>query len=159
MAFQVRVLAFDEGASIPKRHTGEGEDLSPAIEWTDVPEGTRGFALVADDPDAPSGVWTHWLLWDIPASEHGLAEGFQPGRVGTTGTNDFGHLGYGGPMPPPGHGPHRYFFKLYALDMSRLMLSPGAHRWELDKTLRGHVIAEAWVMGRYERKVAEGALV
>ena len=151
MAFRVRVLAFDEGATIPQRHTGEGEDLSPAIEWEDLPDGTRSLALLVDDPDAPSGVWTHWLLWDIPSSEHGLAEGFQPGRVGVSGINDFGKEGYGGPMPPMGHGPHRYFFKLYALDMSRLNLHSGTKRWEFEKALRGHVISEAWAMGRYER--------
>jgi Raf kinase inhibitor-like YbhB/YbcL family protein len=151
MAFRVRVLAFDEGATIPTRHTGEGEDLSPALEWEDLPEGTRSLALLMDDPDAPAGVWTHWLLWDIPAAEHGLAEGFEPGRVGITGTNDFAKPGYGGPMPPKGHGPHRYYFKLYALDMTSLRLHPDTKRWEFEKALRGHVISEAWAMGRYER--------
>jgi Raf kinase inhibitor-like YbhB/YbcL family protein len=158
MAFHLRVLAFNEGASIPKRHSGEGEDFSPAIEWADLPNGTRSLALIVDDPDAPAGVWTHWLLWDIPAAENGLAEGFQPGRLGSSGTNDFGRLGYGGPLPPLGHGPHRYFFKLYAIDTTRLMLPAGSKRWELDKALRGHVIGEAWAMGRYERPLADGAI-
>lgn len=151
MAFRVRVLAFDEGATIPQKYTGEGEDLSPAVEWEDLPDGTRSLALMMDDPDAPAGVWTHWLMWDIPTSEHGIAEGFQPGRVGVTGTNDFGKEGYGGPMPPKGHGPHRYYFKLYALDMPSLRLHHDTKRWEFEKALRGHVISEAWAMGRYER--------
>jgi len=152
MAFHVRVLSFDEGETIPKRHTGEGENLSPAVEWEDVPNGTRSLALIVDDPDAPAGVWNHWLLWDIPAAEHGLAEGFQTGRVGTSGFNDFGEEGYGGPMPPKDHGPHRYFFKLYALDTSRLMLHHGSKRTDLDKALRGHVLGETWAMGKYERR-------
>ncbi len=152
MAFRVRVLAFDEGAEIPRRHTGEGEDLSPALEWEDLPSGTRSLAVLMDDPDAPAGVWTHWMLWDIPSGEHGIPEGFVPGRVGTSGTNDFGKEGYGGPMPPQGHGPHRYYFKVYALDMSRLNLHAGTKRWEFEKALRGHVIEETWVMGRYERR-------
>ncbi|MBI5084388.1 MAG: YbhB/YbcL family Raf kinase inhibitor-like protein [Acidobacteria bacterium] len=151
MAFKIRVLAFNEGEQIPKRHTCDGENLSPTIEWEDAPPGTRSFALVVDDPDAPSGVWTHWILWDIPGSEHGLAEGFLPGRIGTSGTNDFGDEGYGGPCPPKGHGPHRYFFKLYALDTSRLMLHEGSDRHGIDKGLRGHDLAEAWAMGTYER--------
>ncbi len=151
MAFHVRVLAFNEGEAIPKRHTGEGENLSPAVEWEELPNGTRSLALIVDDPDAPAGVWNHWLLWDIPAAQHGLAEGFQIGRIGTSGINDFGEEGYGGPMPPKGHGPHRYFFKLYALDTSKLMLHEGSKRWELDKALRGHVIGETWAMGKYER--------
>jgi len=152
MSFRVRVLAFDEGETIPKRHTGEGENLSPAVEWEDLPNGTRSLVLVVEDPDAPAGVWNHWLLWDIPASEHGLPEGFQVGRLGTSGVNDFGEEGYGGPMPPSGHGPHRYFFKVYAIDTSKLMLHSGSKRWDLEKALRGHVIEEACAMGRYERK-------
>jgi hypothetical protein len=152
MAFRIRSLAFDEGGWIPKRHTGEGEDLSPPLEWQDLPPGTRSLALVMDDPDAPGGVWTHWILWDIPVTETGLAEGFTPGRLGESGVNDFGKEGYNGPMPPRGHGPHRYFFKLYALDTRHLMVASGVKRHEFDKALRGHVLEETWTMGRYERK-------
>ncbi|MEJ5368753.1 MAG: YbhB/YbcL family Raf kinase inhibitor-like protein [Bryobacteraceae bacterium] len=152
MAFRIRSLAFDEGGWIPARHTGEGEDLSPALEWQDIPPGTRSLALVMDDPDAPGGVWTHWILWDIPVTETGLAEGFVPGRLGYSGVNDFGKEGYNGPMPPRGHGPHRYFFRLYALDTRHLMVSAGVKRHEFDKALRGHIIDECAVMGRYERK-------
>lgn len=152
MAFRIRSLAFDEGGWIPKRHTGEGEDLSPPLEWQDVPPGTRSLALVMDDPDAPAGVWTHWILWDIPVTETGLAEGFVPGRLGVSGVNDFGKEGYNGPMPPRGHGPHRYFFKLYALDTRHLMVAEGVKRHEFDKALMGHILEETWTMGRYERK-------
>ncbi len=152
MAFRIRSLAFDEGGWIPARHTGEGEDLSPALEWQDIPPGTRSLALVMDDPDAPGGVWTHWILWDIPLTEAGLAEGFVPGRLGISGVNDFGKEGYNGPMPPRGHGPHRYFFRLYALDTRHLMVSSGVKRHEFDKALRGHIIDETATMGRYERK-------
>lgn len=152
MAFRIRSLAFDEGGWIPKRHTGEGEDLSPPLEWQDVPPGTRSLALVMDDPDAPAGVWTHWILWDIPVTETGLPEGFVPGRLGISGVNDFGKEGYNGPMPPRGHGPHRYFFKLYALDTRHLMVAAGVKRHEFDKALMGHILEETWTMGRYERK-------
>jgi len=152
MAFKVRVPAFREGEPIPKRHSCEGEDLSPAVEWTEAPAGAKSFALIVDDPDAPVGVWNHWLLWDIPANTTSIPEGFQPGRIGVSGKNDFGKTGYGGPCPPKGHGPHRYYFKLFALDVERLSVPSGARRAELDKALKSHVIGEAWTMGRYERR-------
>jgi Raf kinase inhibitor-like YbhB/YbcL family protein len=152
MPFRLESPAFAEGATIPKLHTCEGADLSPALEWSGEPEGTKSFALIVDDPDAPVGVWNHWLLWDIPASTRALAQGFKAGQAGESGTNDFGRLGYGGPCPPKGHGPHRYFFKLMALDVPSLGLRRGARRAELDRTLGGHVLAEAQRMGRYERK-------
>jgi hypothetical protein len=133
-------------------HTCEGEDLSPALEWTGEPDGARSFALIMDDPDAPVGTWNHWLLWDIPRSAHALPQGFKAGQLGESGKNDFGKLGYGGPCPPQGHGPHRYFFRLYALDVALLNLRVGAERSELDRALRSHVLAEAQYMGRYERK-------
>jgi Raf kinase inhibitor-like YbhB/YbcL family protein len=152
MAFRIRVLAFDQGETIPVRYTGEGENVSPAVEWDGVPSGTKSLALIVDDPDAPGGTWTHWLMWDIPAAEHGLAEAYLPHRLGTSGVNDFGNEGYGGPMPPKGHGPHRYFFKLIAIDTPRLLLHGGLKRWDLDKALRGHIIDEAWTMGTFERQ-------
>ena len=152
MAFKVKVPAFREGETIPKRHSCEGNDLSPAVEWSEAPPGTKSFALIVDDPDAPVGTWNHWLLWDIPATTASIPEGFQPGRVGTSGNNDFGKPGYGGPCPPKGHGPHRYYFKLFALDIDRLGLAAGAKRADLDKTLKSHVIGETWTMGRYERR-------
>lgn len=152
MAFQLTVAGFREGETIPKQHTCEGKDVSPALAWEGAPAGTQSFALIMDDPDAPVGTWNHWLLWDIPATVNSLAEGYRPGTLGTDGTNDFGKTGYGGPCPPRGHGPHRYYFRLYALDVPQLKLPARARRAELDKALRGHVLAEAVYMGRYERR-------
>jgi len=152
MEFKLIVSAFADGGAIPKLNTGEGADLSPALEWSGEPPDTKSFALIVDDPDAPAGTWNHWLLWDVPASVHSVAQGFRPGQLGVSGANDFGKPGYGGPMPPRGHGPHRYFFKLHALDVPTLGLRAGAKRAELDRALKGHVLAEARHMGRYERR-------
>ncbi len=152
MAFHLSIGAFAEGTAIPILQTCEGADVSPGLEWGEAPRETKSFALIVDDPDAPAGTWNHWLLWDIPGSVHALPQGFKPGQLGQSGTNDFGKLGYGGPCPPKGHGPHRYFFKLYALDVATLELKPGARRAEIDAALRGHVLAQAEYMGRYERK-------
>ncbi len=152
MSFKLIVHGFRDGETIPKRYTCEGEDLSPAITWEDAPGAARSFVLIMDDPDAPAGTWNHWLLWDIPATETELAERFRPGVTGASGTNDFGRRGYGGPCPPKGHGAHRYFFKLYALDVASLSLATGARRAELDTAIQGHILAEAHYMGRYERK-------
>lgn len=151
MAFKVRVEGFAEGASIPRRWTCDGEDISPALEWAGEPSGTKSFALIVDDPDAPGGTWNHWLVWDIPASIHSLAEGIGEGSVGKSGTNDFGRLGYGGPCPPRAKGPHRYFFRIFALDTSSIGLRSGAKRPALEKALRKHAIAEDAYMGRYGR--------
>jgi Raf kinase inhibitor-like YbhB/YbcL family protein len=152
MAFQVRVPAFREGDPIPKRHTCEGQDLSPAVEWAGAPPHTKSFALILDDPDAPMGVWNHWLLWDIPSDRTSIPEGFKPGDFGVSGNSDFGKPGYGGPCPPKGHGPHRYYFKLFALAVERLGLKAGARRAELDRAIKPHITAESWAMGRCERK-------
>ena len=152
MALKLIIPAFSDGAVIPKLHTCEGADLSPSIEWSGEPAEAASFALIVDDPDAPVGTWNHWLLHDIPAAVHSLAQGYKPGQLGVSGTNDFGKQGYGGPCPPKGHGPHRYFFKLYALGAASLGLKAGAKRAEIDRALRGHVLGEAQYMGRYERK-------
>ena len=152
MAFKILCGAFPEGATIPKLHTCEGADLSPALEWSGEPPDTKSFVLVMDDPDAPAGTWNHWLLWDIPRSVHSLAQGFKPGRVGESGTNDLGKTGYGGPAPPKGHGPHRYYFRLLAVDTETLGLRVGAKRADLDCALETHVLDQALYMGRYERK-------
>lgn len=152
MSMTIVIAAFPEGGAIPEIHTGEGADISPAIEWSGAPETAQSYALVADDPDAPAGVWTHWLLWDIPRVVTALSQGFKAGRLGQSGTNDFGRTGYGGPMPPKGHGPHRYFFKLYALDVPALHLAAGARRTAFDRAVNGHVLAEASYMGRFERR-------
>ncbi len=152
MAFKLIVTGFVEGAVIPNLQTCDGADLSPSFEWSGEPGGTRSFALIVDDPDAPVGTWNHWLLWDIPASVHALAQGFKAGQLGQSGLNDFGRSGYNGPCPSRGHGPHRYFFKLHALDVQSLGLRAGARRAELDRALEGHVLAKTEYMGRYERR-------
>jgi len=150
MEFQIMSAAFDEGAPIPTRHTGEGPDVSPPLEWSGAPEDTREFALICDDPDAPTAKpWVHWVLYGIAAEKTSLAEDDRGG--GIEGRNDFGRPDYGGPMPPRGHGTHRYFFKLYALD-APLTLKAGATKEQLLEAMEGHVLATAQTVGTYERK-------
>lgn len=152
MSFKLVLSAFADGAVIPKLHTCEGADLAPALEWSGEPEGTKSFALIVDDPDAPGGTWNHCLLFDLPPEVHTLPQGFKPGHLTVSGTNDFGRTGYNGPCPPKGHGPHRYSFKVFAVDVPSLDIAPGAKRAEIERALRGHVLARAEYMGRYERK-------
>jgi len=152
VTFTLESPAFAAGATIPKLYTCEGADVSPELRWQDAPAGTRSFALIVDDPDAPGRTFTHWVLFDIPADRTSLPEGLQPGDVGVAGRNDFGKTGYGGPCPPPGHGPHRYFFTLYALDTETLNLERGASRTEVERAMSGHIVGKAQLMGRYERK-------
>ena len=151
MAFKLFSSTFSDGGWIPSLHTCEGADVSPSLEWSGEPAGTRSFALVVDDPDAPSGTWTHWLLFDIPPTVHTMAQGYKAGSVGVSGKNDFGKLGYGGPCPPKGHGPHRYFFKLCALDVATLEITAGVTAAGVTRALEGHVLGEARYMGRFER--------
>ena len=115
MGFQVFSSAFADGGWIPDLHTCSGADISPAIEWSGAPTDTRSFALLVEDPDAPAGVWCHWLLYDLGGQIRALPQGYKPGSLGISGSNDFGKPGYGGPCPPKGHAPHRYFFRLSAL--------------------------------------------
>lgn len=139
--------AFADGERIPRRHSCEGEDVSPALSWSGAPAETRSLALVVDDPDAPVGTFTHWLAWAIPPDADGLGEGEPaPGE----GRNGFGAPGWRGPCPPPGHGPHRYFFRLHALD-AEPALAAGADRRQFERALEGHVLATAELMGLYER--------
>jgi Raf kinase inhibitor-like YbhB/YbcL family protein len=147
MVFRVFSSAFAEGGWIPPLHSCHGADVSPSLEWAGAPAGTLSFALIVDDPDAPMGTWNHWLLYDIPADVHTLAQGSR--GVGVAATNDFGKPGYGGPCPPAGS-PHRYYFKLYALDVEKLGVGAGARRAELDAAMQGHVLAEAQYMGRFQ---------
>ena len=151
MAFTLTSPGFTHGAHVPVRFTCDGDDVSPALQWAHPPTGTAAFALVLDDPDAPSGTFTHWLMCDIPATAKGLPERFHSDTMGTSGTNDFGRIGYGGPCPPKGHGVHHYHFHLHALDR-RLSLPPAFSRDDLDAALRGHVIGTATLMGTYERR-------
>jgi Raf kinase inhibitor-like YbhB/YbcL family protein len=152
MAFELESSVFQHGGTIPARFTGTGEDVSPPLQWRGTPQGAQSLALIVDDPDAPHGTFTHWLLWDIPPTQNALAEGWRPGSLGKSGRTDFDKVGYGGPMPPPGHGPHRYFFRLYALDRPELGLREGASRAEVERAMEGHVLATAEWMGRFERK-------
>jgi Raf kinase inhibitor-like YbhB/YbcL family protein len=145
--FVLQSSAFREGGPIPRRHSCEGADLSPPLSWSGAPEDARSLALVVDDPDAPVGTFTHWLAWALDPSAEGLGEG-QAAPV--EGRNDFGTSGYRGPCPPPGHGRHRYSFRLYALD-SDIDLSPGAGQGELQRALEGHTLAIAELIGTYER--------
>ncbi len=153
-SFQLTSTAFIEGATIPTRYSCEGRDSSPPLAWSGVPEGTKSFALTCVDPDAPVGDWIHWIAWNIPAEITSLGEGINPKdqKSFTQGTNSWGRTGYGGPCPPRGHGAHRYYFTLYALDIANLDLSPSVHLPELQKALGGHLLAKASLMGRYERK-------
>jgi len=152
MEIKVKSEAFEEGGMIPKKYTCDGEDASPPISWTGVPEGTEALALICDDPDAPVGTWVHWVIFNIPPDTTGLSENIPPERVlesgARQGRNDFGNIGYGGPCPP--RGTHRYYFKLYALD-KKVDLEPGATKDELLKAMEGHILAEGRLMGRYKR--------
>jgi Raf kinase inhibitor-like YbhB/YbcL family protein len=139
--------AFAGGQPIPQRHSCEGEDLSPPLSWTDVPEGATSLALIVDDPDAPGGTFTHWLGWGLDPAAGGLGEGE---AAPVEGRNDFGATGYRGPCPPPGHGPHRYFFRLHALE-DELELEPGAGRAGLEQALAGRSVSVTELMGTYER--------
>jgi hypothetical protein len=144
--------AFEAGRAIPRKHTGEGEDVSPALSWSNVPDATRSFALICHDPDAPlvkPGAYgfVHWVLYGLPGDARNLAEG---AKLGTAGRNDFGAEGYGGPMPPEGHGPHHYFFWLLALD-AEPDLPAGLTMADLLERIEPHVIAMNRLVGTYER--------
>jgi Raf kinase inhibitor-like YbhB/YbcL family protein len=146
--------AFAEGEAIPKQYTGEGKDVSPPLIWSDQPAGTESFALICDDPDAPRPVpWVHWVMFGIPADVHELPEGVptqgQLPSGARQGKNDFGNTGYGGPMPPRGPA-HRYYFKLYALD-GPLNLQAGATKQQIEQAMKGHILAQGTLMGKYQR--------
>lgn len=153
MVLKLETPAFQDGARIPVNFTCEGRDLSPALVWSGVPGGARSLVLICDDPDAPAGTWVHWVLYGMAPSRTSLPEGLpadpQIQGVGVQGKNDFKKLGYGGPCPPRGKA-HRYMFKLYALD-STLALKPGAKKAEVERAMKGHVVAEARVSGTYQR--------
>jgi Raf kinase inhibitor-like YbhB/YbcL family protein len=154
MTIQLTSSAFTEGASIPAKYTCDGQDSSPPLKWSDLPQGARSLALVADDPDAPAGTWVHWVIYNIPSTVTELPEGLPTTETisngAAQGANDFKRLGYGGPCPPRGN-PHRYFFKLYALD-TELSLKPGATKKELLRAMEGHILAQGQLLGTYKRK-------
>jgi Raf kinase inhibitor-like YbhB/YbcL family protein len=139
--------AFHEGGNIPSKFTCDGSDTSPPLQIDGVPSGAKSLALIADDPDAPGGLFTHWLIWNVPPQTTSIPEG--GATKGIQGTNDFGKLGYRGPCPPPGA--HRYSFKIFALDRE-LDLRAGAKRSQVEMAMKGHVIAHGELVGRYARK-------
>jgi len=150
---EISSRAFEAGGMIPSKYTCDGEGISPPLHWSDPPAGTQSFALVSDDPDAPVGTWVHWVVWNIPATARALDENLAKKESlpsgANQGTNDFRRIGYGGPCPPSGT--HRYFFKLYALDTT-LSLPPHTTKSVLDKAMRGHILAQAELMGKYRRQ-------
>jgi Raf kinase inhibitor-like YbhB/YbcL family protein len=147
MAIQITSTAFKEGDKIPRQYTCDGKNVSPPLAWTNVPTNTVSLALIMDDPDAPSGTWVHWVLFNLPASTSGLAQGNDGG--GIQGKNDFNKLGYGGPCPPRGVS-HRYYIKLYALD-NVLDLKGGASKAQVERAMQGHILAQGQLMGKYGR--------
>jgi len=149
----LKTTSFEPGGFIPKRFTCEAADVSPALAWGDPPAGTQSFAIIEDDPDAPSGTFVHWLVYDLPAAYRRLPEALsgndQMAGGGRQGTNDFSRTGYSGPCPPRGK-PHRYFIRFYALD-TKTNLRPAASRAELDAAMQGHILAQAELMGLFKR--------
>ena len=158
MALILTSTAFTTGSAVPRRHTGDGEDLSPSLAWSGIPPETREFALIADDPDAPSSQpWVHWVIAKIPGTETKIAEGVHPKPApqypagSSQGKNSWGTVGYRGPAPPRGHGVHHYHFRLYALDRP-VGISAGFDKAGLLLAMKGHVLAEAELVGTYQRQ-------
>ncbi len=151
---QVTSAAFAEGQPIPAKYTCDDKNVSPPLKWEGVPSGAKTLAIIADDPDAPGGTWVHWVLYELPASTVELSEDLPKSQYisggARQGLNDFKHLGYGGPCPPPGKA-HRYFFKIYALD-AQLGLKPGANKKELEHAMQKHVLGQGQLMGTYKRR-------
>jgi Raf kinase inhibitor-like YbhB/YbcL family protein len=150
---QISSPAFANGEQIPVNYTCDGEDISPALEWGGVPENAHSLVLIVDDPDAPTGTWLHWLIYDIPGNVDGLPEGAASNpaiaRIGSQGQNDFSKTDYGGPCPPGGPA-HHYYFRLYALD-ELLNLPPESTRSDVEAAMKTHILAEAQLMGVYGR--------
>lgn len=153
MTMQLKSEAFSASERIPREYTGDGSNISPPLTWSPPPYGTHSLVLICEDPDAPRGTWTHWVLYNLPADAQEIPAALTPEgdleNGARQGQNDFGKLGYGGPAPPPGK-PHRYFFKLYALD-TVLHLKAGATRAQVLKAIDGHVLGSGELMGSYGR--------
>jgi Raf kinase inhibitor-like YbhB/YbcL family protein len=151
---QLTSTAFSEGAAIPAKYAYDARNVSPPLKWSGVPAGAKNLALIVDDPDAPVGTWVHWVLYDLAPTVTELPEDLPKSQSvaggAKQGLNDFKRLGYGGPCPPPGK-PHRYFFKLYALDAA-LDLKPGLTKKDLERAMEKHIVAQAQLMGTYQRK-------
>jgi hypothetical protein len=153
MAFAISTASFQNGSDIPRKFTCDGADVSPELSWSNPPAGTKSFALIVDDPDAPAGNWNHWVLFNVPAATTALPEGVNkidelPSGE-RQGRNDFRKIGYNGPCPPAGK-PHRYFFKLHALD-TLLSLKPGSSKQEVETAMQNHVLGRVELMGTYRR--------
>jgi Raf kinase inhibitor-like YbhB/YbcL family protein len=153
MSFQISSAAFSGGETIPKKFTCDGPDVSSQLSWKDAPQATQSFALIVDDPDAPAGTWVHWVLYNLPANTRELPEGIEKQEQlsdgALQGRNDFRKIGYAGPCPPRGK-PHRYYFKLYALDL-KLDLKGGATKADLEAAMKGHILSQTELIGRYGR--------
>ncbi len=152
MGINIESSSFQEGGMIPSKYTCDGADVSPALSWSNIPDGTKSIAIISDDPDAPMGTWVHWVLYDLPLDITNLPENTPDEKTlnngAKQGTNDFGRIGYGGPCPPGGT--HRYYFKIYALDAT-LELKPGATKSQLLSAMKGRVLSEGQLMGKYKR--------
>ena len=155
VVIELKSTAFTESDTIQVKYTCDGPDISPPLNWSAPPEGTKSLALICDDPDAPMGTWVHWVLFNIPPDITGLPEGFSVAKAeealakAVEGINDFKRLGYGGPCPPPGPA-HRYYFKMYALD-AELELAKKATKADVEKAMEGHILAQGQLMGKYKR--------
>ena len=154
LALEIKSDAFKDKGYIPGKYSCDAQNFSPALSWSQVPEGTKSFALICDDPDAPVGTWVHWVIFNIPKDTTGLKENISQNELSSlgiiSGINDFKQLGYDGPCPPSGK-PHRYFFKLYALDTT-LSLGEGATNKQVVEAMKGHILAEAETIGFYQRQ-------
>jgi hypothetical protein len=153
MEFKIESSAFREGEIIPSKYTCNGENISPPLRWINAPKGTKSFAIINDDPDAPAGDWVHWVIYNIPAGIHELKEGASSKKLlpkeTIEGITDFRKTGYDGPCPPSGI--HRYYFKLYALD-AVLHLQAGVTKMQLLNAMQGHIISKTTIIGRYQRQ-------
>ena len=153
LTMELKSSVFQNNQDIPQKYTCDGADLSPPLVWNNPPNGAKAFALITDDPDAPGGTWVHWVIYDLPADAKGLAEGVPTQEMlpngAKQGVNDFKNVGYGGPCPPRGPA-HRYFFKLYALDQPT-NLKPRATKQQLLNAMKGHILGEAQLIGKYKR--------
>ena len=147
MNVQITSTAFNEGGYIPPLYTCDDQNVSPPLAWTGIPTSSISLAIIMDDPDAPAGTWVHWVLYNLPPDTTSLEQGMT--GLGMDGKNDFNRLGYGGPCPPRGSN-HRYFIKIYALD-AKLDLKSGATKNQLESSMRGHILAQGQLMGRYGR--------
>lgn len=153
MAFELKSSAFENNAAIPVKYTCDNVDISPPLKWEGAPQNTQSFVLICDDPDAPVGTWVHWVIYGIPKNTNNMPEGVPKKETldngAKQGLTDFKKIGYGGPCPPPGK-PHRYFFKLYALD-TQLNLPTGATKAQVEKVMQGHIIGQTQLIGLYKR--------